>query len=143
MHYATHKINNNTSLVVYYCIVEKIHGIKFRDFALEQTFRGINFAICMLVLCICIVILKLNRGINFHKSSQVVKNMKYKPHKNFLLSSITYFDTCIMQHTPSPTSLVVCIRIIIISFKYNYLQYNNNDNNSLDAEVRHAPICVK
>ena len=31
--------------------------MKFRDFALERTFRGINFVICMLVLCVCIVIL--------------------------------------------------------------------------------------
>ena len=34
---------------IVYCIVEKIRSIKFHDFTLEQTFRGINFPICMLV----------------------------------------------------------------------------------------------
>ena len=36
--------------------------MKFHDVALEQTFRGINFAICVLVLCACIVEVHFGSG---------------------------------------------------------------------------------
>ena len=39
-----------------YCITGKNCSTKFRDFALEQTFCSINFGICVLVICVCIVI---------------------------------------------------------------------------------------
>ena len=37
----------------------KIRGRKFRDFALKQAFRGINFAICVLVFRVCIPIFRV------------------------------------------------------------------------------------
>ena len=57
---------------------------KILRFRTQTNICGINFTICMLVLCICIVILTNSRD----KLSQIWsnrKNVKYKPRENFLL----------------------------------------------------------
>ena len=80
---------------VYTCLIaEKIHGRKFRVFALEQVFCGINCAICVLVVRICIVILTISQ-INFCEFHQIVKNAKYKPYGNFpLYCMYKYKELC-------------------------------------------------
>ena len=62
----------------------KICRREFHDFALEQAFCGINFAICVLVFHVCIVILTISQ-INFREFSQIAKHSKYKPRENFPL----------------------------------------------------------
>ena len=56
---------------------------KFHNFVLEQAFHSFNFASCVLVFRVCIVILTITR-INFREFGQIVK---YKPRKNFPLYS--------------------------------------------------------
>ena len=45
---------------VLYRIAGKFHSRIFHDFALIQTFRGFNFAICVLIVCICALILMIS-----------------------------------------------------------------------------------
>ena len=59
-----------------YCIVEKCCGRIFRDFALKQTFSGINFTICVLIVRVCALILMILR-INFRKLDQIAKNAQF------------------------------------------------------------------
>ena len=56
---------------------------------LEQTFCGINFAICVLVLCICIMILISRDKLLRIRLSR--ENVKYKPGENFLLYGNTVY----------------------------------------------------
>ena len=74
-----------------YRIAEKFSGRKFRDFALEQAFRSINFAICVLVFRVCIMMITISQ-INLCKFGQIAKNAKYKPRENFLL----YGNLCVV-----------------------------------------------
>ena len=55
---------------------EKFHGRIFRDFALKQAFRGINFTICMLIFHVCALILTISR-INLRELDQIMKNVKF------------------------------------------------------------------
>ena len=59
-----------------YCIAGKFHGRLFRDFVLIQTFCGIKFAICMLIVRVCALILTILQ-INFCELDQIVKNAKF------------------------------------------------------------------
>ena len=93
---------------------EKNCVITFCDFVLEQTFHGINFAICVLVLCICIVMLsnlrdkllricsncKKTRNINLTKISRyMVSNVPNALHtaQSSLIINISY---CNMTRLP-------------------------------------------
>ena len=56
----------------------------FRNFTLKQTFHGIKFPICVLIVHVCALILTISQ-INFCKMDQIMKNMKFQPRKNFPL----------------------------------------------------------
>ena len=59
-------------LDVLYRIAEKFRRRIFCNFTLKQTFRGIKFPICMLIVCVCAFILMISR-INFRELDQITK----------------------------------------------------------------------
>ena len=67
-----------------YHIVGKFGRRIFHDFALKQTFCGINFAICMLIVCLYALILTISQ-IDIRELDQIAKNTKFLPCDNFPL----------------------------------------------------------
>ena len=63
-------------LDVLYRIAEKFRRRIFCNFTLKQTFRGIKFTICVLIVCVCAFILMISR-INFRELDQITKNTKF------------------------------------------------------------------
>ena len=59
-----------------YHIAGKFRRRKFHDFALKQTFRGIDFTICVLIVHVCALILTISQ-IDFRELDQITKNMKF------------------------------------------------------------------
>ena len=59
-----------------YCIAGKFCGRIFLDFTIKQTFRGIKFTICGLIVRVYALILTISQ-INFRKLDQIVKNAKF------------------------------------------------------------------
>ena len=97
-----------------YCIAGKFRRRIFCDFVLKQTFRGIEFAICVLIVCICVLILMISQ-INFCKLDQIAKIAKFQPPKisrYMVVQSYTYVRTYVHTYV----HCAVCVKIIILSF---------------------------
>ena len=76
-----------------YCIVGNIRGIKF---------RGMNFAICVLVLCVCIVILTLVQSAVTHlRSAEGRKEKGGSSTSHFVCATFDQSDRTIQNQDTS------------------------------------------